>query len=280
MSELAASSPRRDLLLDVPANRRIAWICLDRGKLSVDGYSLLLRKVDGDVEIPAGMFASILLEPGVAVTHEAIRLCAENDVMLVCIGEAGTRIYSVGHSRQFPKRIIKQASIYLSQMDRVEAARRLYELMFGEKAVPSFTIEKLRGIEGSKVKEIYKNLADKYELEWSGRSSNAELQKSISYATGCLYNLAEVAIRLLGYSPAIGVVHSGNERSFAYDLADTVKFNILMPGVFEWHANGVDGGYASIRGMCRDLFRERKVLDILIENAEKIIHGDVGGDLK
>lgn len=43
---------------------------------------------------------------------------------------------------------------------------------------------------------------------------------------------------LLCYSPAIGVMHSGDSRSLVFDLADTVKFSVVLPVVMKHVAEG------------------------------------------
>jgi CRISPR-associated protein Cas1 len=272
----AAGRTRKDLLLEVPVSRRLSWSFIERGRLHADAHSLVLDR-DGQVlDVPPAAFAALLLEPGVSVTHEAVRLCSENRVVLIWVGEAGTRLYAATSVHADPKRIVGQALIAADVHLRIESARRLYLKMFGEPAPPSYTIEKLRGIEGARVRKIYEQLASDHGLTWDGRAGNSALQTSISYASNCLYALSEVAIILLGFSPAIGIVHSGDARSFVYDLADTVKFNTLIPSVFRWNVEGMDGSFQAVRSRCRDLFRETSLLDVLVGNADFLVFGDDG----
>jgi CRISPR-associated protein Cas1 len=246
---------------------------VDQGRLEVDGHSLMLSRKNDRVEIPPATFAALLLEPGTSITHEAVKLCAENRTALLWVGEAGTRLYAAALPHAHPERLLKQALIHSDLKRRIDAAQRLYGLMFGEPARPSYTLEKLRGHEGAKVRAIYEDLARQHQIEWSGRSEKDDLQQSISFASSCLYALSEIAILLLGYSPAIGVVHSGDSRSFVYDLADTVKFSHLVPTVFQWRKEGHDPSFQAVRKLCRDLFKEKDLLNRLIENADKIIYG-------
>lgn len=270
----AADQPRKNLLLDLPATRRLSWVAIERGRLHADAHSLVLERDGQSIDIAPGAFAALLLEPGVSVTHEAVRRCAENRVALLWIGEAGTRLYAASCVHSNATRIVEQALIAGNVSRRIESARRLYLRMFGEAAPPSYTIEKLRGIEGARVRKIYEQLAVEHGLIWEGRDGGSTLQSSISYASNCLYALSEVAIILLGFSPAIGIVHSGDARSFVYDLADTVKFNALVPAVFRWNAEGVDGSFQAVRARCRDFFRETSLLDVLIGNADFLVFGD------
>lgn len=264
---------RKDELLAIPVASRPGWLAVEKGRLEVGGHCLALVRETDVVEIPPAAFAALLLEPGASITHEAVKLCAENRTALLWVGEGGTRLYAASLPHSNPERLVKQALVHADMKQRIEAARRLYEIMFGELARPSYTIEKLRGHEGAKVRSIYENLAKQHGIEWSGRSEKDDLQQSISFASSCLYALSEIAILLLGFSPAIGVVHSGDPRSFVYDLADTVKFSVLVPAIFQRHAEGGNASFSAVRLFCRDLFRERDMLNGLIQNAEWIING-------
>lgn len=270
----AAGTPRKSLLLDVPVVGRIPWVCLERGHLHVDGHALAFVCDAGTIEIPVASFASIILEPGVSTSHESIRLCAENRVLVIWAGEAGTRLYAASGVHANCERLIAQARLHENNQARIEAARRLYTIMFGERPPPSFSIEKLRGLEGSRVRAWYAAQAQEHGLEWDGRASASALQQTISYATGCLYSVAEIAAVLLGFSPALGVVHRGDPRSFVYDLADSVKFSVFLPEVFRWMAASGLMPYSDVRRRCRDFFRSATLLDTLILNAETITHGD------
>lgn len=168
--------PRKDVLLAIPAASRPGWLAVEKGRLDVGGHCLALVRETDEVEIPPAAFAALLLEPGVSVTHEAVKLCAENSTALLWVGEAGTRLYAASVPHANPERQIRQA-----------------------------------------------------------------------------------------------LIHSGDPRSFVYDLADTVKFSVLAPAVFQRHANGGAGDFSSVRLFCRDLFREQNLLDRLLQNADRII---------
>lgn len=264
---------RKDELLAIPIAGRISWLAVERGRLEVDGHCLALVRENDLVEIPPAAFAALIIEPGVSITHEAVKLCAENRTAIFWVGEGGTRLYSATSIHANAARILDQSSVHLDPKKRISAARRLYAIMFGEPALPSFSIEKLRGIEGAKVRAMYESLSIEHGVTWNGRASGDALQQKISYGSSCLYSLSEIAILMLGFSPSIGIVHSGDSRSFVYDLADTVKFNNLVPALFAWHAAGSQSDFSSVRVFCRDLFRTGRLLDTLIYNANWIVYG-------
>jgi CRISPR-associated protein Cas1 len=139
----------------------------------------------------------------------------------------------------------------------------------------------LRGIEGARVREMYRLMAQRHGVKWTGRSydphdwSGADLMnRCLSAATAALYGLTEAAILAAGYAPAIGFLHTGKPQSFVYDIADLFKFDTVVPEAFRVAAavtagkplDGVPLGdpVAAVRRRCRDSFRRHDVLSRLI----------------
>lgn len=253
---------------------RVSYLMLEKGILRVDGHCLLLCQADSCMEIPGSLLSCLMLEPGISVTHEAMKLCGENGTLVIWVGEGGTRFYGAAHAQQDPIMVLLQASIHSNQPRRIIAAARLYEIMFDDPMPPSFTIDKLRGIEGARVKKIYLDLASKHGVHWLGRDEKSPLNTCIGFATSCLYALCEVAILAAGYHPGIGVIHSGNPRSLVFDLADTVKFHSVVPLAFEVAASNPSNLNMAIRHACRDLFARDNLFEKLLANLETIFETD------
>lgn len=169
---------RKDELLAIPVANRPGWLAVEKGRLEVGGYGLALVRETDVVEIPPAAFAALLLEPGVSITHEAVKLCSENRTALFWVGEAGTRLYAAALPHAQPERLVKQAIIHADMKQRIEAARRLYGIMFDEPARPSYTIEKLRGYEGAKVRTLYEELARQHSIEMDGIQLISQKSKS------------------------------------------------------------------------------------------------------
>jgi len=229
--------------------------------------------VDEALEIPVASVSAILLEPGVTVTHGAVKLAAEHNTLLMWVGEAGIRVYSSGQpGGRVAERLLFQARQHLDVTARLVAARRVYHLMFDETMPETRSLEKLRGIEGARVKALYKRIATHAGVPWEGRDRAPEsLRTAMGFATSCLYGVAEAVVLAKGYSPAIGIIHSGDPRSLVFDLADTVKFRTVMPLAFDTWAQGeVDIG-SRVRRRCRDVFRETRIAATLFQNLEFIM---------
>lgn len=256
-------------------------MALEYGILRVEDHCLFLDRQDGSgIEVPVGMVSAVLLEPGVSVTHEAVKLAAEHDVLLLWVGEAGVRVYSAGMpGGKHAQRLIRQVIQHTNYDERMQAAHRLYRLMFRERMPETRSLDKLRGIEGARVKEIYACLARKHGIAWEGRDrADQALRDALGIATSCLYGLAEAVILAAGFSPAIGVVHSGDPRSLVFDLADTVKFETVVPAAFSTFMDSTADTRNRARWACRDMFREHGTTSVLFDNLYGILGPDVVGN--
>jgi CRISPR-associated protein Cas1 len=146
----------------------------------------------------------------------------------------------------------------------------------------------LRGIEGSRVRETYRILAQRHGAKWDGRNydpsdwSGADTcNRCLSAATAALYGVTEAAVLAAGYAPAIGFLHTGKPLSFVYDIADIVKFETVVPEAFRVAAavqqgRALDGRpvtdpVAEVRRRCRDAFRRADLLTRLIPLVEDVL---------
>ncbi|WP_233144678.1 CRISPR-associated endonuclease Cas1 [Methyloprofundus sedimenti] len=82
----------------------------------------------------------------------------------------------------------------------------------------------------------------------------------ISSATTCLYGISEAAILAAVYAPAIGFIYTGKPLSFVYDIADLFKFDDIIPHAFKLTAKNYRDPEREVRLMCRDIFRQSKIL--------------------
>lgn len=244
--------------------------------MELNGHSVVLRQGDALTHFPVGSTTVVFIEPGTVVTHAAVKACAESGCLLLWVGEGGVRCYSAGNpGGASSEKILHQAKIRLDDALRLRAARRLFFLMFNEYPPDRRSIDQIRGIEGSKVKKIYAALANKNDIEWLGRDQTKalsdDLNRAISSANAALYGVTEAIILALGYSPSIGFVHAGDERSFVFDVADTVKFDTVVPMAIKMYAEGAIVNNSSVRIACRDLFREKNIINRLVNNIKFIM---------
>lgn len=281
-----ASEPAYVPLRPIPMKDRAGIIFLEYGELDViDGAFVLVDKTGIRTQIPVGGLACIMLEPGTRVSHAAIVLAARVACLLVWVGEAGVRLYASGQpGGARADKLLYQARLALDDDARLSVVREMYRRRFDEEAPSRRSIEQLRGIEGARVRELYKLTARKYGVEWSRRNYDRDAwdaadipNRCLSSATACLYGLSEAAILAAGYAPAIGFLHRGKPQSFVYDIADVYKFETVVPAAFETAARinkGKGDGSAperQVRIACRDLFRRTGILEKIIPSIEDML---------
>jgi CRISPR-associated protein Cas1 len=164
----------------------------------------------------------------------------------------------------------------------------MYERRFGEAAPARRSIDQLRGIEGARVREMYRLMAQRHGVSWEGRRYDPTAwdasdlpNRCLSAATAALYGLCEAAILAAGYAPAIGFLHSGKPQSFVYDIADLFKFETVVPEAFRVMAAVVSSSLldgeriadpvAAVRRRCRDAFRRTNLLSQLIPAIDDVL---------
>jgi CRISPR-associated protein Cas1 len=250
----------------------------------VDGAFVLVDVKGVRTHVPVGSVACIMLEPGTRVSHAAIKLAATVGTLLVWVGEAGVRLYASGQpGGARSDRLLYQAKLALDEDLRLKVVRKMFELRFGEPAPSRRSVDQLRGIEGARVRETYKLLAQRFGVDWQGRNYDPNdwakgdvVNQCISAATSCLYGITEAAVLAAGYAPAIGFIHSGKPLSFVYDIADIVKFDGVVPKAFEIAARHPRKPDQEVRIACRDIFRSSQLLGKLIPLIEEVLAaGDI-----
>jgi CRISP-associated protein Cas1 len=263
----------------IPIRERISLVFLERGLLDVlDGAFVLVDKNGVRTHIPVGGVASLMLEPGIRVSHAAVVLAARVGCLLVFVGEAGVRLYSCGQpGGARGEKILYQAELALNPEARRRVVKKMFEFRFGESLPDSLSIEQMRGIEGTRMKELYKQMAARYRVTWKGRRYDVQdhgagdiPNRCISSATSCLYGVCEAGILAAGYAPAVGFVHSGNARSFVYDIADLFKVQILQVAFSVAAKNPMDPD-RDTRLACRDMFREERILRKVIPTIDEVL---------
>lgn len=256
----------------IPVSEKISIVYADKGVLEQDGHQLVLSVENSLTAIPVGKTAAILLGPGTSVTHAAVRLCANEECLLLWGGESGVRLYASGNPRSSAVHLVQQALLFANRQSRLAVARKIFRLMFEEDAPLNRSIEQLRGIEGGKVKHFYKELAAEQGIQWTGKRDDLStpINEALAGVNAALYGVTEAAILSLGYSPAIGFVHTGDHRSFVFDVADTVKFKTVVPLAFNLAKEGHQNMEHRSRIACRDMFVRESMVERIVKNIQHI----------
>lgn len=271
----------------LPIKNRLSFFYVQRGSLAViDGCLVLTDSEDRkQYEVPARATVTIMVGPGTTVSTEAVRLAAAYGVLIIWVGEYGVRCYSAG--RPWSDNIEwleKQVRCYSDPRLKMHVAREMFFRRFAVR-MERRSIEQLRGIEGARVKELYRLKANEFHVRWKGRryvrsnpyGENDAPNLALNVANTCLYGLVETGVLASGMSPALGFIHSGSRLAFVLDIADLYKMEHTVPLAFR--LVGRRGGGTKpwptlerdTRRACRDLFRESRLLDHVVEDATSLI---------
>ncbi|MDX2193337.1 MAG: type I-E CRISPR-associated endonuclease Cas1e [Gemmatimonadales bacterium] len=272
---------------------RLSFFYVERGTLAViDACLVLADGVNGArFEVPARATTVIMIGPGTSVTTEAVRLAAAYGVQLIWTGEHGVRCYSAGRAwTELSRWLERQVTLWSDPVSRLGVARKMFGMRFHD-SVERRSLEQLRGIEGARVREFYKQAATAFGIRWTGRrypgggpSSDFDApNRALNVANTCLYGIAEVAVQALGASPGLGFIHSGSAVAFVLDVADLYKTELAIPACFGLVSRKAPDGEpwatleSDVRRLMRDEFREGKLVERIVADVEKLLDaGDSG----
>ena len=235
----------------IPHADRHGLLWLSRGALTVrDGTLRFERQAGPDADsglevgeygVPFQSLSMILLGPGSTVSHDALRLMARHGTALVAVGEDGVRCYTA------PPLMPDTSDVARRQMrawgdaegSRITIARKMYALRLGE-VLPHEDITVLRGIEGARMRQTYRNLAQRYGIQWRARRYDrtnptwADLpNQAINHASVAVTAAASIAVIAVGAIPQLGFIHEHSGEAFALDIADLFRDTVLLPAAFQ-----------------------------------------------
>lgn len=229
----------------VPHADRHGCLWLGRGNLVVEDGSLVFLAAEGSrlqrgaYSIPFQAVSSLILEPGTTVSHDALRLTARHGTGVIFVGEGGVRFYASLPAGQDESALARAQVMAWADPDRrVSIARRMYAWRLGE-VLPSTDITVLRGIEGARVKTLYRGLAQQYGLNWAGRRYDRDdplaadlVNQAINHSSTAVRASALVAVAATSTIPQLGFIHEDSAAAFALDIADLFRESVCLPAGF------------------------------------------------
>lgn len=220
----------------------ISYIYVEYGSIEQDQKSIALIRKDEKIPIPISSTTVILMGPGTRISHAAVKAMSSSGCSAVWCGSEMQRFYSFGSPEtKSSKNVISQAKYCSDEKLHLEVAKRMYAIRFKDfNAKSDYSLQQLRGLEGVRVREAYKRASSETGVEWKSRNykidswdDSDDINKALSQANAILYSVCEAAIVSLGYSTALGFIHTGKMLSFVYDIADIYKADSTIPAAFE-----------------------------------------------
>lgn len=273
----------------IPHADRHGLLYLEFGRLSVEDGTLRFVSAAGgtldagDYAIPYQGVSMILLGPGTSLTHDVLRLCARHATLIAAVGQGGVKCYTappMGQGRSDVARA--HARIWADPRQRLDKARQLYAWRFG-RILPHRDIETLRGIEGARMKESYRLVAQRYGIEWHGRCydredpSAADLpNQAINHAATFIEAAADLAVAAVGALPPLGFIHEDSSNAFTLDIADLWRVEVTLPLAFgSVQELQKQGGLASLERIVRkraaQVFREKQLIPKMIDKIKELL---------
>ena len=257
----------------------VSFLYLERGRIQQKHKAVEYVDQDGRAMIPAAALSVLMLGPGTSITHAAIKALADNGCLVVWVSEDGTRCYAQGGGEtRKAYHLLHQAKLATDPQRRMDVVRRMYHHRFRQELAPGLTLQQVRGLEGQRVRQAYAQASRVYGVEWHGRRydrgswGNADPpNQALSLANALLNGLCHTAIVSGGYSPALGFIHTGKQRSFVYDVADLYKTERSIPVAFRTVAESHEGLYARVREACRTAFKELRLLTRILPDIENLL---------
>lgn len=275
----------------IPYGDRHGLLWLTRGNLYVESGTLrfLAAASDwfdaGDYAIPFQGLCMVLLGPGCAVSHDALRLLARHGTLLAAVGEGGVKFYTAPPMGQGRSEVARaHARLWADEKARLDVARRMYAYRFGE-VLPHRDITVLRGIEGGRVKKLYRIMAQRYGVPWRGRrydraapETNDIPNQAINHAATFVEAAAEIAVAAVGALPPLGFIHEDSSNAFTLDIADLWRADVTLPLAFSVARRAIDDPDLSmereLRREAASWFRRKKVIPAMIDRIKELLHVD------
>ena len=253
---------------------RMTFLYLEHCTLGRQDGAITVTDERGIVQIPAAAISVLLLGPGTRVTHRAMELMGDAGVGAVWVGEHGVRYYAHGRPLTTRTKLLqKQAELVSNTRKHLAVVRKMYQLRFPEEDVSQLTMQQLRGREGSRVRSVYRKMAQETGVPWNGRLYRPEdfasgdlVNQALSAGHACLYGLAHAVIVALGCAPGLGFVHVGQEGSFVYDIADLYKAEVTIPIAFRTAAEAPEDLPAVVRRRVRDAMVAQHILERMVHD--------------
>lgn len=275
----------------IPHADRHGLLWLARGNLYVESGTLRFTAAEseelkaGDYAIPYQSVSLILMGPGTTVSHDALRILARHGTLLAAVGEGGVKFYTAPPMGQGRSEVARaHARLWANEKTRLDVTRRMYAFRFGQ-VLPHRDITVLRGIEGARLKETYRLLAQQYGVPWNHRRydrdnpNDADIpNQCINHAATFVEAAADVAVAAVGALPPLGFIHEDSSNAFTLDIADLWRAEVTLPLAFSMARKALDDPELllerELRKEAARYFRKHQLIPKMIDRVKELLHAN------
>ena len=129
------------------------------------------------------------------------------------------------------------------------------------------------------MKRVYAEEAARTGVYWDRRSynpsdfdSSTPINQALTAASAALYGIAHAVVAGMGFVPALGVIHTGTDRSFVYDIADLYKAEIAIPAAFDAVAREEGQPSVVVRRIVRDAVVEKRLMQRMVRDLKHVMN--------
>ena len=190
---------------------QLSFCYLDRTRISQDqtGVKATIETATGQrvIYLPTAAIASLLLGPGTTITRDAVTTLARHGTTITFVGDSGVRCYSTIHGASQTTLLLAAAETATNPDQRLAAARRMYQMRFGDTLPDGLTIAQLRGLEGTRMRTIYNEHARRAHVRFRRNYTPGTLDDTdpinaaLTAANTALYGIVAAALSSLGIPP-------------------------------------------------------------------------------
>lgn len=275
----------------IPHNSRHGYVFLERGSLSVESGCLTFSTTGfsnlpaGTYELPHQSISTIILGPGTSISHDAFRIASVNSTQILITGSGGVRVYCAPPLMPDRSKVARNhATLWADPNRKLHIARKMYAWRLGE-VFPARDLDILRGIEGSRMKSLYKLLAQKHGIEWDRReydrnnpTASDDPNMAINHTATAMYAAGTIATYIVGAIPQLGFIHEASGDAFCLDIADLYRDKITIPIAFaavrQLHNEPEFNIERHIRQEVGNRLKEKGLMDDMIDKIKELLDGD------
>jgi CRISPR-associated protein Cas1 len=281
------ASPTLTMLPKVADSLSFLYMDIVRVVQDDTGVCAQIERKNGTIDvvyIPTASLSCVLLGPGTSITSRALATLARHGTTVMSVGSGAVRAYAAILPDSLSTTWLEQqVRAWSDDERRLAIAVRMYEQRFGEDVPPGTSLQQLRGLEGQRMKALYRIYAEQHKIGRFRRNYDPDswaeqdpVNLALSAANTALYGVVHAAILAMGCSPALGFVHTGTQHSFVYDIADLYKAKLTIPLAFSLNAES--NPESAARRKLREQFRLFKLLPRIVRDIQKLLAPDQADD--
>lgn len=258
---------------------RATYLYVQRARVEQEHRAVKLVTPEGTFSVPSASLTLLLLGPGTSITQAAVRNLAATGCGLAWTqGDHARTFATIVDPNRSSRRCLWQAKAVSDDSRRLAVVRRMYMERFEELPGRNLTLQQIRGLEGVRVRETYAALSRETGVPWRGRRYDRgnwegadSVNRALSAANSALYAILHAALVQLGWSPALGFIHTGTMASFVYDVADLYKTRTSIPAAFACAAQEPSELEPAARENLRELLATERTLSKLADDLDRVL---------